>query len=87
MCFRTYLEAGGRYSQHKHNCQEITKVIKGHLIELLDNNKIYEVGQTVIYDSATMHEPYCTIESEYDVTLCYNLKPRKNENRNFRRKF
>jgi hypothetical protein len=24
-----------------------------------------------------MHEPYCTIESEYDVTLCYNLKPRK----------
>jgi anti-sigma factor ChrR (cupin superfamily) len=47
MCFRTYLEAGGRYSQHKHNCQEIT--IKGHLIEL-DNNKIYEVGQTVIYD-------------------------------------
>jgi hypothetical protein len=29
-----------------------------------DNNKIYEVGQTVIYDSATMHEPYCTIESE-----------------------
>jgi hypothetical protein len=69
MCFRTYLEAGGRYSQHKHNCQEITKVIKGHLIELLDNNKIYEVGQTVIYDSATMHEPYCTIESEYDVTF------------------
>jgi hypothetical protein len=77
MCFRTYLEAGGRYSQHKHTCQEITKVIKGHLIELLDNNKIYEVGQTVIYDSATMHEPYCTIESEYDVTFCYNLKPRK----------
>jgi hypothetical protein len=26
MCFRTYLEAGGRYSQHKHNCQEITKL-------------------------------------------------------------
>jgi hypothetical protein len=42
-----------------------------------DNNKIYEVGQTVIYDSATMHEPYCTIESEYDVTLCYNLNPEK----------
>jgi hypothetical protein len=21
-----------------------------------------------------LHEPYCTIESEYDVTLCYNLK-------------
>jgi hypothetical protein len=26
------------------------------------------IGQTVIYDSA-MHEPYCTIESEYDVTF------------------
>jgi hypothetical protein len=24
-----------------------------------------------------MHEPYCTIESEYDVTLCYNLKREK----------
>jgi hypothetical protein len=48
LCFRTYLEAGGRYS-HKHNCQEITKVIKGHL-DRLANNKIYEVGQTVIYD-------------------------------------
>jgi hypothetical protein len=24
-----------------------------------------------------MHEPYCTIESEYDVTLCYNLKLEK----------
>jgi hypothetical protein len=31
----------------------------------------------VIYDSATMHEPYCTIENEYDVTLCYNLKREK----------
>jgi hypothetical protein len=46
MCFRTYLEAGGRYSQAQ--LQEITKVIKGHLIELLDNNKIYEVGQTFL---------------------------------------
>jgi hypothetical protein len=60
MCFRTYLE---QEESTQAQCQEITKVIKGHLIELLDNNKIYEVGQTVIYDSATMHEPYCTIES------------------------
>jgi hypothetical protein len=73
-CFRTYLEAGGRYSQHKHNCQEITKVIKGHLIELLDNNKIHEAGQNRYLRQRILHEPYCTIESEYDVTLCYNLK-------------
>jgi hypothetical protein len=36
-----------------------------------------KLGETFDHDSATMHEPYCTIESEYDVTLCYNLKPRK----------
>jgi hypothetical protein len=39
------------------------KSYKGHLIELLDNNKIYEVGQTVIYDSATMHEPYAQLKA------------------------
>jgi hypothetical protein len=49
MCFRTYLEAV-EDTVNTSNCQEITKVIKGHLIELLDNNKIYEAGQTVIYD-------------------------------------
>jgi hypothetical protein len=38
-------------------------------LDRVANNKIYEAGQTVIYDKATMHEPYCTIESEYDVTF------------------
>jgi hypothetical protein len=50
MCFRTYLEAG-EDTVNTSTMPRNQKVI-GHLIELLDNNKIYEVGQTVIYDSA-----------------------------------
>jgi hypothetical protein len=56
------LEAGGD-TVNTSTIAKNHKSYKGHLIELLDNNKIYEVGQTVIYDSATMHEPYCTIEN------------------------
>jgi hypothetical protein len=59
MCFRTYLAV-----EDTVNTSTIAKNHKSYkraLIELLDNNKIYEVGQTVIYDSATMHEPYCTL--------------------------
>jgi hypothetical protein len=54
MCFRTYLEAGGRYSQHK-QLPRNHKSYKGHLIELLDNNKIYEAGQTVIRQEFCMN--------------------------------
>jgi hypothetical protein len=69
MCFKSYMKPAGRYGLHKHNCKEITKVVKGHLIELHQEHKIYEAGQTVIYDKEVVHEPYCTVESEYDVTF------------------
>lgn len=72
MRFTTYLEPGGRYGIHKHNCEEITRVVSGHLIELLDDNKIYACGQRVVYKKDILHEPYCTIKSEYDVTFKFN---------------
>jgi hypothetical protein len=52
------------------------KSYKGHLIELLDNNKIHEAGQTVIYDKEFCMNRIAQL-SEYDVTLCYNLKKKK----------
>jgi quercetin dioxygenase-like cupin family protein len=39
MRFKTYLKAGGKYSIHAHDCNEYATVIKGHLIEMLNNKK------------------------------------------------
>jgi hypothetical protein len=40
MRFKTYLKAGGKYGIHAHDRNEYATVIKGHLIEMLNNKKI-----------------------------------------------
>jgi quercetin dioxygenase-like cupin family protein len=67
MHFKTFLKAGGKYGIHSHDCDEHTTVIKGHLIERLNNKHTYLVGDTVIYLSQSLHEPSCEIDSEYYV--------------------
>jgi hypothetical protein len=37
----------GKIHTHTHDCDEYTTVVKGHLIEIL-NNKTYVEGETVI---------------------------------------
>jgi quercetin dioxygenase-like cupin family protein len=46
--FRTYLQAGGKYGIHSHDCNEYTTVLKGHLIDLI-TKKTYIEGETVVY--------------------------------------
>jgi hypothetical protein len=65
--FKTYLKAGGKYGIHTHDGDEYTTVIKGHLIEMLNNNKTYVEGETVVYFSNSLHEPACQVDSEYYV--------------------
>jgi quercetin dioxygenase-like cupin family protein len=67
MHFKTYLKAGGKYGIHTHDCDEYTTVVKGHLIELLNNNKTYVEGETVVYFANSLHEPACEVDSEYYV--------------------
>jgi hypothetical protein len=67
ICFKTYVKAGARFGVHQHDAEEHTTVLKGHLIELLDNKKLYSVGETVVYLSEVLHEPSCDVDSEYDV--------------------
>jgi hypothetical protein len=68
-CFKTYVKAGGVFGVHQHDAEEHTTVLKGHLIELLDNKRLYSVGETVVYLSRVLHEPSCEVDSEYDVTF------------------
>jgi quercetin dioxygenase-like cupin family protein len=65
--FRAFVKAGGKFGVHQHDVDEHTTVVKGHLIELTDNNKMYSVGETVIYLSRVLHEPSCKVDSEYRV--------------------
>jgi quercetin dioxygenase-like cupin family protein len=67
MHFKTFLKAGGKYGIHAHDCDEYATVIKGHLVELLNHNKVYTEGETVVYLANTLHEPSCQIDSEYYV--------------------
>jgi hypothetical protein len=57
MRFKTYLKAGGKYGIHAHDCNEYATVIKGHLIEMLNNKKVYNEGETVTYLANFLHEP------------------------------
>jgi quercetin dioxygenase-like cupin family protein len=66
--FRTYLQ-GGKYGIHSHDCNEYTTVLKGHLIEVLDNRKTYIEGETVVYLAYSLHEPSCEVDSEYYVVF------------------
>jgi hypothetical protein len=44
-----------------------TTVVKGHLIEILNNDKTYVEGETVVYFANSLHEPACEVDSEYYV--------------------
>jgi quercetin dioxygenase-like cupin family protein len=59
-------KTGGKYGIHTHDCDEYTTVVKGHLIEIL-NDKTYVEGETVVYFANSLHEPACEVDSEYYV--------------------
>jgi hypothetical protein len=45
---KTYLKRAGN-TAYIHDCDEYTTVVKGHLIEILNNDKTYVEGETVVY--------------------------------------
>jgi hypothetical protein len=51
---------------YTHDCDDTT-VVKGHLIEILNNDKTYVEGETVVYFANSLHEPACEVDSEYYV--------------------
>ena len=57
-----------------HNCKEIGRVIKGHLIELVETGKEYMVGDTFIYPRNFKHKPIATVKSVYEVEF---INPKK----------
>ena len=73
MHFVSYILEGGKYGIHKHDCEEITKVIKGHLIETQNGNSEYSQGEYVIHYPNTLHEHKANMDSEYYVV--FKFKP------------
>lgn len=69
MTFLTYMENGGSFGLHSHNCIEIVDIIKGDLIERERGYKVYSEGQQVIYAKNEKHRPYATKDSIYEVTF------------------
>ena len=45
------------FGLHQHNCKEICEVKKGHLIEMLERNKVYSKGDKVFYPHSTDTNP------------------------------
>jgi hypothetical protein len=57
------------FGLQQHDCKEICEVIEGHLIEVLERNKLYTKGDKVFYPSYYMHKPSATQFSVYGVEL------------------
>lgn len=65
--FKCYAEAGGTFGFQEHNCLEETKIITGHLIETLRDDKEYTEGQVISYQPREMHKPHFEKDSVLDV--------------------
>ena len=55
MIFITYMEKGGGFGLHAHECIEICNVLRGNLIERERGYKVYTKGETVIYAKNEEH--------------------------------
>lgn len=71
--FLSHLLDGGSYGVHKHDCYEITKVLKGNLIERCYGMHVYKEGEQVVYSPYEKHKPYATQDSTYEVTFLKKL--------------
>lgn len=65
--FLTYMQNGGSFGLHSHDCMEIVNIIKGDLIEKERGYKVYSEGQQVAYAVGEKHRPYATKNSVYEV--------------------
>ena len=55
------------FGLHQHDCKEICEVQEGHLIEMLERNKVYSKGDKVFYPAYYRHKPSAKILSVYGV--------------------
>ena len=73
MVFTTYMEKGGSFGIHSHECIEICNVLKGNLIERERGYKVYNKGESIIYAKNEDHRPYATEESVYEVIFLRDI--------------
>lgn len=71
----TYLMDGTGYYFHFHkDCFEVTKVIKGRLIERTKNRyATVSEGESIMYSAGEVHSPYAPQDSVWEVNL-YKLE-------------
>lgn len=67
--FITIVEPDGSFGVQEHDVPEWCKILKGHLIEYLDNNKVYGEGDIVSYKAYKKHKPGAKFLSVYLVTF------------------
>lgn len=72
MEFKCYVEAGGSFGLQEHDIVEKLIVSSGHLIEQTRGDRIYEVGQNVIYAVNERHKPKSLVDSTYQVIFNKN---------------
>ena len=60
------------FSFQKHDCKEYCYILEGELIEVTENGKVYEKGDTVVYPPLYIHKPSAKIKSIYCVEF---IKP------------
>jgi len=74
MTFLTHMLDGGGFGMHKHNCYEVTKILKGNLFERSKTGlRVYTEGEEIIYGKNELHKPYATMDSTYEVTFLRKL--------------
>jgi hypothetical protein len=69
----TYMQKGGSFGVHSHDCVELVKILKGNLIERERGYKNYNKGEMVIYAPNEVHRPYATEDSLYEVFFYKDL--------------
>lgn len=69
----TYMEKGGSFGVHSHDCVELVRILKGNLLERERGYKTYNKGDVIIYASDEIHRPYATEDSLYEVIFYKNL--------------
>lgn len=66
--FICYMQAGSTFLKHYHNCLEVTKVLKGELVEW-GRCKILLEGEAISYAENEVHSPSTNIDSVWEVNL------------------
>lgn len=66
--FLTEMNVNGTFGIHKHDCIEMGEIIKGDLIDEMNDLKLGE-GETFCYEPFQKHKPYCSMKSVYKVTF------------------